>query len=75
MAAALSWPDLQVDLGAAQRSQSTLAFGHDGPTEAPSIVDGVDGQVVQPTPVALIAGHDGRHDPVADGRVIGSRAD
>ncbi|GIT46756.1 MAG: hypothetical protein Ct9H300mP12_13410 [Acidimicrobiales bacterium] len=69
-------PDLRVwVLGQPSVSQSTLAFGHDGPTEAPSIVDGVDGQVVQPTPVALIAGHDGRHDLVADGRVIGRRAD
>jgi hypothetical protein len=49
--------DLEIDLRAAQRLQSSLCVLHEFPCKATETATRIDREVVDPTPVPLVSGH------------------
>lgn len=56
---------LQLDFGTTRRPQACLGGCHHAPADAGAPVMGMDGEIVDPPPVAVVSGHNGGDYPCA----------
>jgi hypothetical protein len=67
--------DLKIDFWAAGVAKDALGFGDDGAGQTMPLVLGINGEIVEPTAVALVTGHDAGDDAAikqADQKPVGA---